>query len=129
MSFTNTVVELLTSNDKMSVNQVASATGLSLNYVRVQLRFIEQAGIIEKVDDRLPIIYKLAPNSPVVKNHEKIDHAKRALLADSVDEKNNMAVFIRKFPKNMWPEIAKALEIYSVAIKDLDADNKLIDTL
>lgn len=126
MSFTNTVIHLL-KDENLSVNAIAAKTGLSINYVRVQLRFMEQSGVIEKVDERLPIIYKVSPTNMLVRNADAIANAKKDLLSDNGD--NDMGKFIKKFPKKYWPDAANAMDAYSAAIRELESDNKLIDTL
>ena len=131
MSFKEQVIDIINASEtkKVSVQHVANSTGLSNNYVRVQLRFMEQAGLIEKVDERLPIIYQLSANNPIVKNMDAIKSAKASLLAPPMDTDHPLVAMLKKIPKKNWHKWPEGLETIANAIKELEAEGKLVETL
>lgn len=135
MSFTNTVIEL-TANEPLQATDIASKTALSIGYVRTQLRLMELSGVIERVDNRTPIFYRPSANSSVAMRmaetariQEAVDNAKRALQTPLTEDENSLLKMIKKTPKGNWPDLISPFEILAEAIKQLDSEGKLVDTL
>lgn len=128
-TFAEKVVETLTANGSLPIVEIARNTGTSVGYARNQLSSMEIAGTIERVDQRVPIFYKINPNDPALKYKEDIKQAKRMLLAALDDKDNDLIKLLKKVPRNRLKNWADPLEVVAHAIRELDKEGKLVDTL
>lgn len=130
MSFQTQLVEYLKENGQAPITKIAHNLGTSVGYVRTQLRALEYAGTIERVDERTPIYYRLSPNSPIALLAERIENAEKALLLPGEKTKSDPVLSaIKAFPKAKWPEWGDKLIALGSAIKQLEDKGLLVDTL
>lgn len=131
MSFSSQLIKDLTpSGEKgMPILEIVRMSGASEGYVRNQLRAMESAGTIERVDNRVPIYYRINPKSPAMRHKEAVDNAKKTLLAPIADNEHPMLKIIKKQNKGTWASFIQTFEVLAEAIRQLDEDNKLVDTL
>jgi predicted ArsR family transcriptional regulator len=127
MSFQSQLVELLKEEKSATVVKIASNLGASVGYVRTQLKALEYAGTIERVDDRTPIYYQLSPTSPVAIYAQEVKEAKDKLM--NGNSKNELIKFLKEKPKSEWEHWAMLMDICSQAIKELKSEDRLVDTL
>lgn len=130
MKYTPLQLALMEALEKepMGVKDIVSKLNVSETYVRGQIKLMEETGRIEKVDLRYPYIYRVPPNSPVIKHREQLASAKADLISKD-ESKNAFAKVIKAYPKKDWPKAAESLEVLIEAIRQLDSEGKLIDTL
>ena len=129
MKFTDKVLESLREQPRLSIAQVAEIAGTSVGYARNQLTNMEITGAIERVDDRTPIIYQINAKSPAIQYKEAIASAKVTLLAAVSDKDGFIPAYLKKYPRSKWEPAIKNLTVYAEALKELNAEGKLIDTL
>ena len=129
MSFQTQVMDLL-ADKSMSTNDIHRNVGMSLNYVRTQLRMMEASNLISRVDDRTPVIYKISDNNPIIKNREAINKRKQQLMKPLDTNKDGEFIqLIKREAKSDWLKYAEQLDIVSAAIKELHTEDKLYETL
>lgn len=113
--------------EPMDVNRLIDATCLSASFVRNSLKYLESTGQVEKVDSRVPYIYRIPPNNPLIRYYHLIEDYKKDLIykpkADSFTE------FMNTIPKEQWIEIIPNLEALAIAITTLHEEGKLTSTL
>lgn len=129
MSTQSTILEFLTTKP-MRVDEIVSATATSAGYIRTQLKAMEAAGMVKRVDDRMPFIYTIGDGKSVAdKDNEAVAKAKKQLLAESKDSDTFVSDYLKKYPKSKWLGAADMLIAFGHALKELDDEGKLIDTL
>src|SRR5215217_7090616 len=131
MSFAHSVIKILESQEKpdkgMNILEITAHSGASEGYVRNQLRYMEQTGLIERVDNRTPIYFRVSPNSPIRKHEQRIAEYKQRLITG--DAKGNAVLtLVLSNPKKEWLDAIPAFEATAQAIKELEAEGKLVDT-
>lgn len=123
----NKILDTLLTNGPKSIQDLLYDTGLSISFIRLQLKYLESAGQVEKVDQRVPHIYRIPPENPIIKRQKLIEEYKTDLLGP--DRTDRFVVWLNKFPKSEWIEMVPNLEALAVAITRLDEEGQLIDTL
>lgn len=113
--------------EPMDVQGLKELTHLSDSFVRNTVRYLEVAGQIEKVDNRVPYIYRIPVDDPRVKKKALIETYEQKIMTR--DKSNTIVNMLMKAPVNMWPELADDLEAAAYAIRNLDNEGKLIETL
>jgi len=111
-----------------TIQELMERTYLSDSFVRNTVRFLETTGQVEKTDNRVPYVYKIPENNPLIRKREEIAIAKRELLSEEEPISHFIKLFHKK-PKENWPQYADTMEIIAIAIKELQAEGKLIETL
>jgi len=128
MKTQDAILDLL--KDKPSpVLELASKTATSPGYIRTQLKALEAANIVRRVDDRQPFYYEINPDSHMIKNKELVTKAKAMLMNPDPEHGNWVAKKMKAIDKAQWEEGAGMLEAFAQAIKELDKEGKLVDTL
>lgn len=112
----------------LSVAKLSTDTGLSASYLRSQIKLLEVTGRIERVDDRMPYIYRVPATSPFLQYRDKVSKY-REILARDGDSDNSFVKLLRKAPKEHWPAIANDLRALVETIDMLESDGRLVDTL
>lgn len=112
----------------LSVVELSEQTGMSASHVRAQIKLLEVAGRIERVDSRMPYIYRIPASSPFLKYRDKVGKY-REILGRDKDSDNSFVKLLRKAPKEQWPELANDLRAIVETIDQLESDNLLVDTL
>jgi len=110
-----------------TIMELIEVTYLSDSFIRNTIRILEQTGQVEKIDSRVPYVYRIALNSNRMRLKEKIQQAKNDLLAET--PVNPLSKFMKEKDKDKWPLWADAMEAIAIAIKELEAEGKLIETL
>jgi hypothetical protein len=82
---------------------------------------------VEKVDKRIPYIYRIPDNNPLVRNHKLIKEYRTKLI--NKDSSNTIVNMLMKAPTNEWVDIANDLESAAIAIRQLDTEGLLLETL
>ncbi len=113
--------------EPLDVNGLMEVTGLSSSFIRNAVKYLEAAGRVEKVDKRLPYIYRIPLDSPLIKQKELIEYYKEKLLAK--DKSNTIVAMLIKAPVTEWVTYSDDLEAAAYAIRELDGQGKLIETL
>ena len=113
--------------EHLDVNGLISRTGLSASFVRNSLKYLESTGQVEKVDKRIPYMYKIPLDNPLFRRQKLVEDYKRDLLTQ--ENPDSLIVFLNKFPKSKWIEFVPNLEALSIAIARLDEEGKLIETI
>jgi hypothetical protein len=104
-------------------------TKLSESYIRTQIRILEESGRVEKVDQRQPYIYRVPANHPSILHKELVKEYKAQLIDPKRETKSQIIIGARTLPKGELPKLADSLEAIAEAIRQLDTEGKLIDTL
>lgn len=110
-----------------TVMELIEVTYLSDSFIRNTIRIMEQTGQVEKIDTRVPYVYRIALNSPRMRLKEKIQQAKQDLIAETPF--NPLTKFLREKEKEKWPVWADTMEAIALAVRELEAEGKLIETL
>lgn len=126
-SFQMTLMEAL-DKKPMGVKDIVQELGASESYIRNQIKLLEETDRVEKVDQRFPYMYRVPKDSPVLKHKAAVTKAKADLMS-SDESANPFVKVIKKAPRKDWHKAVESLEIISEAIRQLDAEGKLIDTL
>lgn len=127
-SFQLQVFELLEAKPS-SVMDIVEATKLSESYVRGQLKLMEETGRVEKVDERLPYVYRIPEDSPVVVMKQKVKEYKKLLLSPTTETDKTLVIQLRAVPKAQWSKVAIEMQAIAETIHQLDSEGLLIDTL
>ena len=114
--------------EPMSIQDLAGTTKFSVSYVRTQLKILESAGRVERVDNRMPYIYRMPLDSPLMKHKARIQKYKAALIGD-IEADNSVILLLQKAPREQWPEIAEELRAIAESIDMLNGEGRLIQTL
>lgn len=112
----------------MTIADLANETRFSSSYVRAQLKILEATGRLEKVDSRMPFMYRVPLNSPFLAHRDRISKY-REILGQGKESDNSFVKLIRKAPKADWPALAEELRAIVDTIEVLEADGRLVDTL
>lgn len=123
----NKILDTLLTNGPKSIQDLLYDTGLSISFIRLQLKYLESAGQVEKVDQRIPHIYRIPPENPIIKRQKLVEDYKRDLPTQ--ENPDRFMVFLSKFPKSQWIDMVPNFEALAVAITRLDEEGQLIDTL
>lgn len=110
-----------------TINQLMEVTYLSDSFVRNTIRFMEQTGQVEKIDDRVPYVYKIAENSTAVKEIRIAEDYKKNIMAGKASDP--IEKMLASIPKSTWLTAAMGMRAMSKAIEELNAEGKLIETL
>lgn len=110
-----------------TVMELIEVTYLSDSFIRNTIRIMEQTGQVEKIDTRVPYVYRIALNSPRMRLKEKIQQAKQDLIAETPF--NPLTKFLREKEKEKWPVWADTMEAIALAVRELESEGKLIETL
>lgn len=122
-------MELLV-EEPMPVNTIAARLAISPGYIRTQLKAMEIGGLVERVDDRLPYYYRNSPRNILVEQAAAILKRKKQLMLPIDEDKDDRLIqMLKSKPKSKWLAGAEELEIIAAAIKQLDSEDKLHDTL
>lgn len=113
--------------EPMSIEDLKNRTGLSDSYVRNTVRYMESKGSVEKVDKRIPYMYRIPVDNPLIKHHKIVKEYKETLISGK--DLDTITEFIRKCPKSAWIEMIPNLEAAAVAITQLNEEGRLIETL
>lgn len=111
----------------MTIQQLKGETFLSDSYVRLQLKTLEYQGCVEKTDERTPYIYQIPKDNPYAIIRKLTKEYKESLLTK--DPTDDVDKWLKKYPKTQWPNIADNMEAASTAIRELNKEGKLIETL
>jgi hypothetical protein len=112
----------------MTIMQLMEVTYLSDSFVRNTVKFLEQTGQVEKVDDRVPFMYRVSEKSNAAKESKLCKGYKLALInSESTDSLDRW--FISSVPKNFWNTMPVNLRAMAKAIEELESEGKLIETL
>lgn len=112
----------------LSIADLSKQTDLSASYLRSQIKLLEVAGRIERVDNRMPYIYRIPSASPFLQYRDKVSKYREIFGRDMASD-NSFVMLIRKAPKENWPAIANDLRAIVETIDLLESDGRLIDTL
>lgn len=127
MNTQSAIMELL-NIEPMGVNDLASKTATSTGYIRTQLKAMEAARMVERVDNRMPFIYKVAPKKDPSEHTELIATMKIRLMGTEKDS-NPIVELIKTSPRKLWEPLITSLVVMSAAIQELKDEGKLVDTL
>lgn len=111
----------------LSIEGLKTRTGLSDSYVRNTVRFMESKGQLEKVDQRIPYMYRVPPSNPALKLREAIKAYEEELL--NPQSNADLINLLKKVPKNGWVEAADEMEACAIAIRNLHERGLLIETI
>ena len=112
---------------QMSIVELVAATDFSDSYIRMTLKYLEAMGQVEKVDNRVPFVYRIPLNDPKVKLREMVTQYEIELL--NKETQVGIAKAVQKIPKNQWVDISDDYEAVAMAIRNLDKQGKLVETL
>lgn len=127
-SFQLQVMELLETKPA-SIVDIMEATKLSESYIRGQIKLMEETGRVEKVDERLPYMYRIPEDSPVVVMKQKVKEYKKLLMNPTTETDKTLVVQLRAVPKAQWAKIAVEMQAIAETIHQLDSEGLLVDTL
>lgn len=127
-SFQLQVMELLETKPA-SIIDIMEATKLSESYIRGQIKLMEETGRVEKVDERLPYMYRIPEDSPVVVMKQKVKEYKKLLMNPTTETDKTLVVQLRAVPKAQWAKIAVEMQAIAETIHQLDSEGLLVDTL
>lgn len=113
--------------EHLDVNGLISRTGLSASFVRNSLKYLESTGQVEKVDKRIPYMYKIPLDNPLIRQKESVAMYEEELLDPQANEK--LINMMKKIPKADWLIAADAMEACSIAIRNLYEKGLLLETL
>ena len=122
----NKILDTLMEKPK-SIQDLIYDTGLSMSFIRLQLKYLEASAQVEKVDDRVPYLYRIPTTSPRMRQRELISLYRVKIL--EMDKDNSIVKMLSQAPKNQWITIADDLEATAIAIRNLDSEGLLIETL
>lgn len=128
------IYDALKDGQKLTVKELAKSCEVSEVYIRQQVASMMELKLIEKVDQRQPYMYQHVPID--TERQLKLREVTEALMAKSDKDLEGKTILLkpfievfRKAPKTKWLEILDRFEVIEQAIYDLDAQDKLIDTL
>ena len=127
-SFQNDLVDYLKANGASPIIKIASNLGTSVGYVRTQLKALEYAGTIRRVDERTPIYYEISPESATAKYDKEITLIKEKLLGDK-EPRNEILACIWNMSKAEWEQNLILLKALGPAVEEIVKSGKAIDTL
>jgi hypothetical protein len=113
--------------EPMSIEDLKNRTGLSDSYVRNSVRHMELQGSVEKVDKRVPYMYRIPLDNPLMRHRELVKDYKKTLLTG--EDLDDISKFVRNYPKNIWIDIVPNLEAVAIAITRLNEEGLLLETL
>lgn len=111
-----------------TVKELAEILGVSATYARIQVQNLESAGRVTKLDNRMPYVYLLNTQDPAYLYENTIKEYRFTLMND-IPTENSVILGLRGVPKAQWPEYANKLVALAEAIRLLQGEGKLIDTL
>lgn len=113
-----------------TIRQLAITLGASESYLRIQLKMLEKGKEVTLDKERQPYVYSVPDTSPELRLRRALDDAKRILKAETLPE-NSDPIYkrIRNSKKEAWIDFAEFFEVMAQAIRELEADGELIDTL
>lgn len=114
--------------ENLDVNGLIEVTQLSDSFVRNSLKYLESTGQVEKVDKRVPYMYRIPPDNPLIRNQRIVEEYKQDLM-DKNRETDTLGRFVQGIPKEHWLTMADNFELMSAAIKKLEAEGLLFETL
>lgn len=122
-----TIMDML-AEKPMSAKELGTAIKVSDTYARIQVQRLESAGRVTKIDTRIPYVYRINENDPASRFDKLIKKMRFELMTD-VPTDNSVIVGLRTVPKEQWPDFADKLAALSEAIRLLDGEGALFDTL
>jgi DNA-binding transcriptional regulator GbsR (MarR family) len=121
------IFELILPTDGMTVDELVRSTGYSKSLVRQKLDILTARTELLIDKKRQPYVYTVNPNSISSQQREIVERAKRELY--NRDSANSLVKVVRELPKDQWHKYIEPLEVLAQAIKELDREGKLIETL
>lgn len=130
-----TIMDTLGNHNEMRISDLVDEISVSHVYLRQQVALLVEAGLVERVDDRQPYIYRKKQLN--IEELQKVQRIKKALMAKDAEEFNRienvpLKPFVenfRKLSKDKWLAVFKAFELIEQAVIELDEENELIETL
>lgn len=109
-----------------TVKELAESTGYSTSFIRVQ---VDLMGNELKADKkRQPFVYDVADHSPELKYMSDVRKV-RDQLVGKAEVTNSFVKVFKSQRKETWQDVAYVLECTARAIRELELDGELIDTL
>lgn len=110
-----------------TVKELAISTGYSVSFVRAQVESMLRHEL--KVDKkRQPFVYDVSEHSMELKYRSDVRKV-RDQLVGRADVTNSFVKVFKDKRKETWSDVAYVLECTARAIRELETDGELIDTL
>lgn len=121
------IIELL-EKESLPIAKIAGALAISEGYIRTTIKSMELTGMVEKVDDRLPYYYRISESRAHI-DRDRVNKLKKQLMLPLEDKDGKLITMLKDKSKSLWVAAAEELDAISAAIKELDSEDKLHDTL
>lgn len=121
-----TILDSLLDQPK-TIRGIVSSTGLSDSTVRQTLKVLTKLKEVRVDTERQPYMYEVSPESETATTRASVDKAKAQLMGE--ESSNKVMQAIKGYRREQMPELANVLDVISAAIRELEADGQLIDTL
>ena len=117
--------------EPLDVQGLMEVTDLSSSFIRNQLRYMEATGQVEKVDKRIPHIYRIPVDNPLLRQKAAIEEYVKALATLTADTETIDPVLklYKRISKAKWLALADEMEASAIAVRKLNSQGKLIETL
>lgn len=113
-----------------SVKQLLVTTGYSITYLRNNLKEMVRDREIILDKERQPYLYSVSETSPELRLRRHVDQLKNQLTASELPEGSDPLIKrFRNVKKETWTDFAEYLEVLIRAVRELEKDGELIDTL
>lgn len=121
------ILDSLLLNGPQTVKQLAASTGISIPMVRRETEVLFKVAEVKCDKSRQPYLFEANEFAPSLKQKEDIRKAREQLMGTR--QRNDFVKIIIGQRKEKWVDIAYILECTAKAIRELETDGELIDTL
>lgn len=112
-----------------TIRQLLLSTGLSDTTIRQNLKVLVKLKELDMDTERQPYLYSVSEHSTEFQNRAAIDKAKAQLKQSDANNVHPFIKPLRMIPKETWADAANTYASIADAIRELEADGELIDTL
>lgn len=127
--FQKDIIASLKDGQEKTVDEIVADTNISDSSVRNNLRLLVVKGEILLDKKRQPFTYSLNQESETIEWRRAVTQAKRILLNPEGDINNPTLKILKDTPRREWQTMRKVYLQLAEAIKEMDDEGKLIDTL